>query len=71
VFEIWDAELALLLGQFETETEALSAVRRLCEQSNGSRAPLGLIADGRRVVASGDALVDLAMKGTPSGGVRG
>jgi hypothetical protein len=60
VFELWDAELGLSLGRFETEADALAAVRGICEQSTGSRAPLGLIYDRRTVVASGDALVDRA-----------
>ena len=59
-FELWDAELGLVLGAYSSEAEALSAVRRLCAQSAGSRAPLGLIEDQRSVVASGDALVDRA-----------
>jgi hypothetical protein len=60
-FELWDAELGVSLGAFETETEALAAVRRLCQQSDGSRAPLGLIQDGQRVIATGDALVQRAI----------
>jgi hypothetical protein len=47
VFELWDAELGVSLGTFASETEALTAVRRLCEQSQGSRAPLGLVAEQR------------------------
>src|SRR5215467_6448947 len=61
-FELWDAELGLVLGAYASEAEALAAVRRLCAQSAGSRAPLGLIEDQRSVVASGDALVDLAFR---------
>lgn len=60
MFELWDAELGVSLGAFESEGEALSAIRRLCEQSQGSRAPLGLIQDGHIVVATGDALVERA-----------
>ncbi len=60
MFELWDAELGIRLGTYATAAEALAAVRRLCEQSGGSRAPLGLIADGREIVATGDALVDRA-----------
>jgi hypothetical protein len=60
-FELWDAELGVSLGTFETETEALAAVRRLCQQSDGSRAPLGLIQDGQRVIATGEALVQRAI----------
>ena len=62
VFELWDAELGISLGRFETEDEALAAVRRLCDQSGGSRAPLGLLelADQRTIIATGDALVDRA-----------
>jgi len=60
VFELWDAELGLPLGTFDTELEALVAVRRLCAQSAGSRAPLGLVQDGRTVLATGDALVERA-----------
>jgi hypothetical protein len=60
MLELWDAELGLLLGTFETEAEALAEIRRLCEQSAGSRAPLGLIENGRTLVASGDALVERA-----------
>jgi hypothetical protein len=62
VFELWDAELGLSLGAFDSEREALAAIRRLCEQSHGSRAPLGLIQDGQTVVATGDALLDLALE---------
>jgi hypothetical protein len=61
-FELWDAELGLSLGVFDSEVEALAAVRRLCDQSDGSRAPLGLIEDQRRVLATGEALVERAMK---------
>ena len=57
---MWDAELGLSLGRFATEREALAEVRRLCAQSNGSRAPLGLIQDGDTLVATGDALVERA-----------
>jgi hypothetical protein len=60
VFELWDGELGLSLGRFDTEADALAAVRRLCAESNGSRAPLGLIQDGWTVVASGEALVNRA-----------
>ncbi len=59
-FELWDAELGVSLGAFDSEDEALAAVRRLCRESAGSRAPLGLIADRRTVVATGDALVERA-----------
>ena len=59
-FELWDAELGVALGVYATEAEAFAAVKRLCDQSGGSRAPLGLIADGREIVATGDALVALA-----------
>jgi hypothetical protein len=62
VFELWDAELGVSLGAFDSEREALAAVRRLCAQSQGSRAPLGLIQDGRTVLATGDALVERASK---------
>jgi hypothetical protein len=62
-FELWDAELGVSLGAFDTEQDALAAVRRLCEQSEGSRAPLGLIQDGQRVIATGDVLV--ARAGNP------
>ena len=60
MFELWDAELGVSLGAFESEIEALEAVRRLCEQSGGSRAPLGLIQDSRTVLATGEALVERA-----------
>jgi len=62
VFELWDAELGLSLGEFASEREALAAIRRLCDQSQGSRAPLGLIQDGRTVIATGDALVERAIQ---------
>lgn len=61
MFELWDAELGLALGTFETEAEALAAVRKLVEQSSGSRAPLGLIQDRRTVVATGEQLVEYAL----------
>lgn len=60
LFELWDAELGLSLGSFQTEAEALAAVRKLVEQSSGSRAPLGLIQDRRTIVATGEQLVDYA-----------
>jgi hypothetical protein len=60
LFELWDAELGLSLGSFDSEAEALAAVRKLCAQSGGSRAPLGLIEDHRVVIATGDALVERA-----------
>ena len=59
---MWDAELGVSLGAFDSEGEALAAVRRLCEQSHGSRAPLGLIQDGKTVVATGEALAERALK---------
>lgn len=59
-YELWDAELGLSLGQFETEAEALAAIRKLVQQSSGSRAPLGLIEDRRTIVATGEQLVDYA-----------
>ncbi len=62
MFELWDAELGVSLGAFDTESEAMAAIRRVCEQSQGSRAPLGLVKDGQVVVATGDALVELALK---------
>ena len=61
MFELWDAELGLSLGAFESEPEALAAIRRLCAQSQGSRAPLGLIQDGHVVIATGEALIERAM----------
>jgi hypothetical protein len=57
MFELWDAELGVSLGSYDTEAEALAAVRRLCLTSDGSRAPLGLIKDHQIIVATGDALV--------------
>ncbi len=62
MFELWDAELGVSLGAFDSEGEAMAAIRRVCEQSQGSRAPLGLVKDGQVVVATGDALVELALK---------
>ena len=59
-FELWDGELGVSLGSFETEEEALAAVKRLCLESAGSRAPLGLVQDGQHVIATGDALVERA-----------
>ena len=58
--ELWDAELGISLGSFQSEADALAEVRKLCEQSAGSRAPLGLIEDQRSVIATGEALVDRA-----------
>ena len=60
MFELWDAELGISLGMFENEEAALAAVRKLCAQSNGSRAPLGLIENKQAVVATGDTLVERA-----------
>jgi hypothetical protein len=62
VFELWDGELGISLGAFDSEGEALAAVRRLCAQSQGSRAPLGLVRDGRTVLATGEALVERAQE---------
>jgi hypothetical protein len=62
-FELWDAELGISLGAFDTEADALAVVRRLCRDSNGSRAPLGLIENGQRVVATGDVLLERARGG--------
>ena len=61
-YELWDAELGLSLGTYADEREALAAVRRLCAESNGSRAPLGLLQwNGRpTIVATGDELVKRA-----------
>ncbi len=61
MFELWDAELGVSLGAFASEAEALEAIRRLCAQSQGSRAPLGLVQDGRTVIATGEALVERAL----------
>ena len=61
MFELWDAELGLSLGTFETEAEALATVRKLVEQSSGSRVPLGLIQDRRTIVATGEQLVEYAL----------
>jgi hypothetical protein len=66
VFELWDAELGVSLGAFDSELDALAAVRRLCEQSQGSRAPLGLVHDGRTVLATGEALVERALEAAQS-----
>ena len=63
MFELWDAELGVSLGAFDSEIEALAAVTRLCAQSQGSRAPLGLIQDSRTVLATGEALVERAREG--------
>ena len=67
-FELWDAERGVLLGAFETKDAALAAVRHVCAESAGSRAPLGLVVDGTTVLATGDALVDLARVGTGDSG---
>jgi hypothetical protein len=60
-FELWDAELGVSLGSYASAAEALAAVRGLCAQSNGSRAPLGLIQDQRTILATGDELVERAL----------
>jgi len=60
-YELWDAELGALLGRYESEADALAAVRALCEHSSGLRAALGLIRDGTVLVASGDELVERAL----------
>jgi hypothetical protein len=59
-FELWDAELGWCLGTYGSRAEALAAVRRLLEVSRGSVAPLGLVEDQQRVIATGEALVALA-----------
>lgn len=64
VFEVWDAELGVLLGAFDDEVAALERVRALCVQSDGSRAPLGLVHARREVIATGDALVERAFTQT-------
>jgi hypothetical protein len=61
IYELWDAELGVPLGSYQSEDEALAAVRTLCEQSLGLRAPLGLIRDGTVLVATGDQLVERAL----------
>jgi len=61
IYELWDAELGVPLGSYQSEDEALAAVRTLCEQSPGLRAPLGLIRDGTVLVATGDQLVERAL----------
>ena len=61
IFELWDAELGLSLGRFDSEDQALAEVRRLCQQSAGSRAPLGLIREGQTLIATGDALIARAL----------
>jgi hypothetical protein len=60
MFELWDAELGISLGSFQNEDEALAAVRKLCAESSGSRAPLGLIEDRKTILATGEALVERA-----------
>ena len=55
MFELWDAELGISLGLFQSEAEALAAVRKLCEQSAGSRAT-GADPESAPVVATRDAL---------------
>ena len=62
MFELWDAELGVSLGAFDSKAEALAAVKRLCEQSHGSRAPLGLVKDGQVVIATGETLVERALQ---------
>jgi hypothetical protein len=59
-YELWDAELGLLLGSFSSEAEALAFVRSLSQQSTGLKAALGLIRGGVEIVATGDALVERA-----------
>ena len=51
-----DGSQLLYVTRYETESEALAAVLKMCEQSHGSRAPLGLIANGEALIAYGDAL---------------
>jgi hypothetical protein len=62
-YELWDAELGVSLGSYSDEASALAAVQRLCADSNGSRAPLGLLQwNGQaRIVATGDELVQRAL----------
>ena len=59
-YELWDGELGLRLGEYETRQEALAAVRELAGATAASVAPLGLTAGGEVVVASGEQLVRLA-----------
>ena len=63
---MWDGELGVRLGRYDTRGEALAAVRRLVDASHGSPAPLGLTADGEIVVASGEQLIRLAQSLPPA-----
>jgi len=61
-YELWDGELGLRLGEYQSRGEALAAVRKLTEDSQASVAPLGLTAGGTAVVASGEQLVRMAQE---------
>jgi hypothetical protein len=63
-YELWDGELGVRLGVYDSREAALAAVRRLASEPPGSVAPLGLTADGTRLVASGEQLVELARQET-------
>jgi hypothetical protein len=59
-YELWDGEMGIRLGEYETERDALAAVRQMRAQGMGSVAPLGLVVDGAVLVAHGEALVQRA-----------
>ncbi|MBV9121465.1 MAG: hypothetical protein JOZ39_12215 [Chloroflexi bacterium] len=61
-YELWDGELGVQLGSFESQDQALDAVRKLTSEGEGSSAPLGLTAGGLSLIASGEDLVRLAFK---------
>lgn len=65
-YELWDGELGLRLGHYDTQGEALAAVRRLTDGSRAIAAPLGLTVDRETVIASGEALVRLAQSAQPT-----
>ena len=61
-YDLWDGELGQSLGSYDTEAAALTAVLALTAASDSNAgaanvAPLGLIADGKHVIATGNDLV--------------
>ena len=59
MFELWDAELGISLGSFQSEAEAPGGSPETL-RAIGRQSRARLIQDQRAVVATGDALVDRA-----------
>jgi hypothetical protein len=69
MFQLWEAELANLVGSYETEEAALAIVRKAIENHDRDAIDsLALLHEGMGVqlttIAEGDALADLALART-------